>query len=237
MIPQKELTKRIHNMHRLGLLRSGEAPTVWQVEQAGWVMQPGITRVRPQVDKGFDTWWSQMPQRLFLQALTGSGSVDGTGFARDTNSQIWHILTIYHKDIHGFGYDLEMLTGHDRGLEKMYDAITRMMDGSHPFAWLARQIVGSDEYWQNVKAATEQFLDGDFSFNGPRVQAIVDLALSFPLTWQETLANPAAMRRHTDVIRGLVENGMDLLQYSLGYRDAEDYPTPVVEDTPQPLAS
>lgn len=236
MISQTELNKRIHNMHTLGILATDEVPTVWQIEQAGWIMQPGITRIRPSHEPNYGTWWAKMPQRLILQGLSGSGSKEGTGFARDTKSQIWHILTIHHFDINGFGYDLEMLSGHDHGLERMLSEVTAMLSGTHPQHWLAWQIIGIEEYWPRVKAATEQFLSGDFSFTGNRVQATVNLALSFPRTRLETISNPEAMRRHSDALLGILENGSDLVQYSLGLKKIADFPPGgMPEPTPSPL--
>lgn len=237
MISQQELGKRIANMHRQGILKSADVPTVWQVEQAGWIMQPGITRIRPLYEPDMDTWWGRMPQRLILQGLTGSGSKDGTGFARNTDSQIWHILTINHRDVDGFGYDLEMLAGHDNGLEQMLQDVRAMRSRSHPLAWLARQIVGTDEYWANVEAATVQFMKGNFEFNGTHVQPTVDLALSFPATPAETLKHSGAIARHLETIGGMIENGVDLVTYVFKLKPIEAFPLPEPSQTPAPLGA
>ena len=172
-----------------------------------------------------------------MQGLTGSGSKDGTGFARDTASQIWHILTINHRDVSGFGYDLEMLAGHDQGLAEMLSEVRAMRSGAHPRAWLARQIVGSDAYWVNVEDATVNFLAGDIAFEGTHVQPTVDLALSFPATVNETLRHPEALQRHVEVLGGMLQNGLDLVQYVFKLKPIEDFPMPVLEAQPQPLAS
>ena len=211
---------RVRKLMEKGIIRSGPAPTPWQMHQAAWSLFSAITRrdARDMEDR-FDTWLSRMPQRGVAQFVLGTYFYDPTGLTRTRKGLIWHILSLNHLLAEGVVFDIEMLASFDHGLEDLMSETKAMISGAHPQAWLARQMVGADDYHPMILEQARRGLKGEFAQGPPlsHVQTTIDLCLSFPATPTDTLAHPEPLLRLAQTPVRLADNIVRALTNAPGY--------------------
>jgi hypothetical protein len=115
------------------------------------------------------------------------------GLSADEDLIVRHLLLAHH-DGDQFVYDLQFLSLFPGGLERLRTEARAIVDGSHPRAAWARDLVVFDGYHESLLGAVERFLAGDLV--DARIRDDADLSLTGTLMWCARMpASPRATVR------------------------------------------